>query len=68
MSIRGVASNVGVFGTWFNVLTMSSRPPFKLRPFVLLFGMPCREYRLSFGLIIFIDVASDPCLVMRTGP
>ena len=55
MSIRRVVSNVGVFRTWVNVLTMSLQSPFKLRLFVLFFGMPYWEYKPVFGFIIFID-------------
>ena len=69
MSIRRVVSNVGVFHTWVNVLTMSLRSPFKHRPFVLFFGMPCRECKLFFGLTIIIDATSDSSyLEMISGP
>ena len=68
MSIQRAVGNVGVFRTGVNVLTMSLRSPFKLRPFVLVFGMPCRECKLIFGLITFIHVTSNPCLEMGSGP
>ena len=67
MSIQRVVSNVGVFRTWVNVLTMSLRSLFKPKPFVQFFGLPCREHKLFFGLRIFIDVTSHPCLEMKTG-
>ena len=67
MSIRRVVSNIGVFCTWVHVLTMSLRSLSKLKPFVLFFGMPRREHKLLFGLIIFINVTSNPCPKMRTG-
>ena len=61
MSIRTV-----VFRTWVHVLIMCLCSPFKRRPFVLFFGMPCKEPKLFFCLIFFVDVISDPCREMRT--
>ena len=66
MSIERVVSNVGVFRTWVNTLTMSLRSPFKPQPFVQFIGMPCSDYKLFFGLTISIVVTSYPCLEMTT--
>ena len=69
MSITSVVSNIGSFRKWVNVLTMPFRSPFMLKPLVLFFfGMLCREYKLFFDLMSFIDITSSPCLEMRTGP
>ena len=66
MSIRRVVSNVDVFRTWVDVLSCPF-VLFKPTPFVLSFGMRCGEHKLFFGLLICIDVISDPCLEMTTG-
>ena len=59
MSIQRVVSNVAVFHTCVNVLTMSLRSLLKLRSFVLFFGMPYRGHKLFCGLIMFLGVTSE---------
>ena len=63
-----VVCNVGVWLTWVNVLTMYPPLLFKEQLRAPVFGRPWKVNPLSYGLIIFIDVTSGLCLVMRTGP
>ena len=68
MSNPRVVCNVGVSLTWVNVLTMYPPLLFKEQLRAPVFGKPWKVNPLSYGWIIFIDVTSGLCLVMRTGP
>ena len=63
-----VVCNVGVWLTWVNVLTMCPPLQFKEQLRAPVFGRPWKVNPLFYGLIIFIEVTSGLCLVMRTGP
>ena len=63
-----VVCNVGVWLPWVNVLTMYPPLQFKEQLRAPVFGRPWKVNPLFCGLIIFIDVTSGLCLVMRTGP
>ena len=63
-----VVCNVGVWLIWVNVLTMYPPLQFKEQLRAPVFGKPWKVNPLFYGLIVFIDVTSGLCLVMRTGP